>query len=69
MLRERSVGESPSLHACLGEAARSDRHGAAVVAVIEALSRAAGDLAQIIAAGPLADITGRSEERRVGKEC
>ena len=42
------MGESPSLHACLGEAARSDRHGAAVVAVIEALSRAAGDLAQII---------------------
>jgi fructose-1,6-bisphosphatase I len=60
MLRERSVGESPSLNACLGEAARSDRHGAAVVAVIEALSRAAGDLAQIIAAGPLADITGKA---------
>jgi fructose-1,6-bisphosphatase I len=54
------VGKSPSLHACLGEAARSDRHGAAVVAVIEALSRAASDLAQIIAAGPLADVTGKA---------
>jgi fructose-1,6-bisphosphatase I len=54
------VGESPSLHACLGEAARSDRHGVAAVAVIEALSRAAIDLAQIIAAGPLADVTGKA---------
>jgi len=51
------VGESPSLHVCLREA-ENDR--AEAVAVIEALSRAAIELAQIIAAGPLADITGKA---------
>jgi len=60
MSRERPVGESPPLHACLAEAAPPDRNRDATVAVIQALSAAAIELAQIIAAGPLADITGKA---------
>src|SRR6201996_1581721 len=60
MSRERPVGESPPLHACLGEAAPLDRNRDAMIAVIQALSGAAIELAQIIAAGPFADITGKT---------
>ena len=54
------MGESPPLHAYLAAALRPDRNRSAAVAVIEALSRAAVELAETIAAGPLADITGTS---------
>jgi len=60
MLREPAMGESPPLHAYLAAALRPDRNRSAAVAVIEALSRAAVELAETIAAGPLADITGTS---------
>jgi fructose-1,6-bisphosphatase I len=54
------VGEKPLLHVYLREAGQPDGNRAEAVAVIEALSRAAVELAQIIAAGPLADITGKA---------
>ena len=52
------MGESPPLHAYLGEAERQDRNRTAAVATIEALSRAAAELSRSIAAGPLVGITG-----------
>lgn len=54
------MGERPSLQACLGEAIHQDGNRAAAVVAIEAMSRAAAELSQCIAAGPLAGITGET---------
>ncbi len=48
----------PTLQSCLGRAAPHTTTRAASAVVIEALARAAVDLAAMIAAGPLAGITG-----------
>jgi len=50
----------PTLQSCLGRAAPHTTTRAASAVVIEALARAAVDLAAMIAAGPLAGITGEA---------
>jgi fructose-1,6-bisphosphatase I len=53
------MDQSPTLDAYLDGAARSPRQGSALAAVISRLARAATELAELIAAGPLAGIEGR----------
>src|ERR1700742_120044 len=53
------MDQSPPLDAYLDGAARSPRQGSALAAVISRLARAATELAELIAAGPLAGIEGR----------
>ena len=54
------MGESPPLHAYLGETVRQDAGRAAAVAVVNALAGAAVELSRSIAAGPLIGITGET---------
>src|SRR3954467_1739337 len=59
MTGERTMDDRPTLHACLAAEPGSEIR-AASVAVIEALAVAAKDLSRMIAAGPLAGVTGLS---------
>jgi fructose-1,6-bisphosphatase I len=59
MTGERTVDDRPTLHACLAAGSGGETR-AASVAVIEALAAAAKDLSRLIAAGPLAGMTGLS---------
>jgi len=54
------MGDRPTLSACLAASEPGSETRAASIAVIEALAVAAADLARLIAAGPLAGITGQS---------
>jgi fructose-1,6-bisphosphatase I len=56
---ERPVDHLPALHAYLDDPACDNPMRVAVVAAIEALARAAVELAAIIASGPLVGITGQ----------
>ncbi len=54
------MDDRPTLRACLAASQPGGETRAASIAVIEALAAAAADLARLIAAGPLAGITGVS---------